>query len=168
VTPWEGKTPDGEYGLRLETPVLRDLDRMCGESGWTETGGVLIGRYSADRTLAIVGEATPPPADSRRGRSWFHRGVTGLRETLARRWRSPERTHYLGEWHFHPADVVVPSADDFSQMEQIALSRRYQCREPILLIVGAGEGSAVRPLRAFVCPAAAEPKELLPTAGSNE
>lgn len=134
---------------------------MCRDVGSVETGGILVGRYSLDLKLAIVREATPPPSDSRRGRTWFNRGVAGLREMLAQRWRAKDRTHYLGEWHFHPVPSVVPSADDFLQMVQIAHNSEYQCREPLLVIVGAKKIESDRAVRAFVCPTSKSPMELI-------
>lgn len=160
---WEGRTSDGTYGLRIEASALRHLQRMCRDAGLVETGGVLVGRYSADLAVAVVREATPPPSDSRRGRSRFDRGVAGLREMLARRWRSKDRTYYLGEWHFHPAPFIVPSADDFSQMIQIAHAAEYKCREPLLVIFGASNHKGAPALRAFVCPAGRAPMELFPS-----
>jgi hypothetical protein len=145
----------------IEAPALRDLDRMCTAAGDIETGGVLIGRYSADLAVAIVREATQPPSDSRQGPSWFIRGVAGLRDMLVRRWRSKERTYYVGEWHFHPASHVEPSTDDFTQMVQIARTDDYNCREPLLVILGAARSKdRDREVRAFVCPAARSPIEL--------
>lgn len=163
MSAWTGRTSDGTYGLVIEEPALRELDRMCSAAGNIETGGVLIGRYSADLAVAIVQEATPPPADSRQGPSWFNRGVTGLREMLRRRWRSKERTYYLGEWHFHPASRVVPSTDDFTQMVQISHADEYRCREPLLVIFGASKGKeGQRDVRAFVFPAGVSPVEIFP------
>ena len=158
---WEGWTLDGAYGLRIQASVLRELNRMCLDAGSAETGGILVGRYSLDLMVAVVREATPPPSDSRRGRTWFNRGVAGLREMLAQRWRAKDRTHYLGEWHFHPVPIVVPSADDFSQMVQIAHAAEYKCREPLLIIVGSHEREGPRAVRAFVCPVSTSPMELL-------
>lgn len=158
---WEGWTDDGQYGLRIEATVLLNVDGMCSGAGDRETGGILVGSYSPDRSLALVKEATPPPLDSRWGRSWFKRGVTGLRELLLRRWRARESTYYLGEWHYHPASIVVPSTDDFSQMTQIARAADYNCREPLLVIFGAARKGDARLLRAFVCQAQGEPAELL-------
>jgi integrative and conjugative element protein (TIGR02256 family) len=154
---------NGAHGCRIAVSVLRSLDRMCRENGTLEAGGILVGRYVDDAMVAQVTEATPPPTDSQRGPTWFARGVQGLRELLAARWRARERGYYLGEWHFHPADTVVPSAVDFSQMRTIALADEYQCSEPILLIVGHSVGRAGRPMRVFVCPRGQACLEILQT-----
>lgn len=79
---------------------------------------------------------------------------------LGKRWRASERTFYIGEWHFHPANHVEPSGDDFAQMLAISRAREYDCREPLLLILGAGKHEGRRIFRAFVCPAEHAPLEL--------
>jgi integrative and conjugative element protein (TIGR02256 family) len=158
---WKGRTEGGTFALELEISVLSALDRYCGDARSSETGGVLVGCYSDDLSLAIVREATPPPADSRRGRAWFIRGVHGLRDLLNRRWRAKERTFYIGEWHFHPVSDVEPSPEDFAQMREISQAKQYECKAPLLLILGAGMHGQYRSLRAFVCPADEAPLELL-------
>jgi integrative and conjugative element protein (TIGR02256 family) len=168
MTDWKGQTVDGTFAVQLQAPVLRALDGFCREVGSSETGGILIGRYSVDLSVAIVREATPPPSDSRRGRSWFVRGVRGLRDLLDTKWRAKERTHYVGEWHFHPVDHVEPSDDDFQQMLEIGRAKQYECKEPLLLIIGTGQRQGLRSFRAFVCPAGRTPLELLPPADSAE
>lgn len=157
---WRGKTENGTFAVEFQASVLSALDRYCRDAGSSETGGILVGSYSEDLSLAIVREATPPPTDSRRGRSWFVRGVNGLRDMLAKRWRAKERTFYVGEWHFHPVGHVEPSGDDFAQMLEISHAREYYCREPLLLILGAGRREGQRVFRAFVCPADNPPMEL--------
>lgn len=159
---WRGKTGEGTFAVEVRASVLSALDRYCRDAGSSETGGILVGLYSDDLSLAIVSEATPPPTDSRRGRSWFVRGVNGLREMLGQRWRAKERNFYIGEWHFHPATHVEPSGDDFAQMLEISHAREYDCKEPLLLILGAGKHEGHRDFRAFVCPAGASPRELKP------
>lgn len=164
---WRGKTVDGTFAVEFQASVLSALERYCRDAGSSETGGILVGRYSDDLSLAIVREATPPPADSKRGRSWFVRGVNGLRELLGKRWRAKERTFYVGEWHFHPVNHVEPSSDDFTQMLEISHTREYDCKEPLLLIVGAGKHEGQRIFRAFVCPADEAAKELMPTGAGS-
>jgi integrative and conjugative element protein (TIGR02256 family) len=157
---WKGTTEDGRFSAEFEAHVLGALDYYCRKAGSSETGGILVGRYSDDLSLAIVREATPPPSDSKRGRSWFVRGVSGLRDMLTMRWRATERSFYVGEWHFHPVDQVDPSRDDFSQMVEISHDRNYACKEPLLLILGAAGRDGHRVFRAFVCPADGGPIEL--------
>ncbi|ADO70219.1 Mov34/MPN/PAD-1 family protein [Stigmatella aurantiaca] len=168
MTDWSGKTADGTFAVQIQAPVLGALDRLCREAGAFETGGILIGRYSDDLAVAIVREATPPPLDSRRGRSWFVRGVGGLGDILGNSWRAKERTYYVGEWHFHPVAHIEPSGDDFDQMLKISHAKKYDCKEPLLLILGTGKQDGWRSLRAFVCPAGCAPLELLPRVGAAD
>lgn len=149
---WRGRTEDGTYAIEIHPSVLLNIDQYCHNAGSVETGGILIGRYSEDLALAIVLEATLPPTDSKRGRSWFVRGVNGLREMLWTRWWSDERTFYIGEWHFHPVPSVEPSGADFSQMTQISRAHEYDCKEPLLIIFGATKKKGERTFRAFVSP----------------
>jgi len=170
---WRGKTNDGTFAVEFQASVLSALDYYCRDAGSSETGGILVGYYSNDLSLAIVREATPPPPDSRRGRAWFVRGVSGLRDMLSKRWRSKERTYYVGEWHFHPAAHIEPSSDDFEQMNKISRSREYECKAPLLLIFGAGENHGQRIFRAFVCLPDDAPMELqqvvdTPTSSAEE
>lgn len=159
---WMGRSGDGVFGVELHASMLSTLDRYCREAASLETGGILVGRYSNDRSLAVVGEATPPPSDSRRGRSWFVRGVNGLRDMLHKRWSAKDRTHYVGEWHYHPTDHVEPSDDDIAQMIEISLAKKYDCKEPLLLILGARNLRGQRLFRIFVCPGDGPPVELVP------
>jgi hypothetical protein len=146
VTPCQG------FALRIAAEAWQQIDRECGRSGEFETGGILVGHYTNDRSTAFVTEALLPPNDSTRSTNWFHRGVAGLRGLLAKRWKSEFRTFYIGEWHYHPARVVEPSGDDMAQMYTINADPLYQCREPLMIILGQGENGGVRPVRAFVFP----------------
>lgn len=152
MTFWSARTSDGGYGLEIETSAWHELHRICTAAGDIETGGVLVGRYSTDLLTAVVIEVTGPPKDSRQGSSSFHRGVAGLRGILLRRWLSRERTHYIGEWHFHPAAHIEPSGDDVAQMYRIRDDLNYHCSEPILLILGKLGEYQERVARAFVFP----------------
>ncbi len=145
-------TPCRGYALRVTVASWNQIDRECGHSGEIETGGILVGHYTTDDSTAVVIEALPPPKDSARGRSWFHRGIRGLHGLLEKRWESQARTYYIGEWHYHPANIVEPSGDDLAQMYDINADSRYSCREPVMLIVGQAQRGEERPVRAFVFP----------------
>jgi integrative and conjugative element protein (TIGR02256 family) len=114
-----------------------------------ETGGILVGRYTKELDYAVVSEASAPPSDSRAGRTWFTRGVRGLRRLLSRLWK--QRTYFLGEWHFHPHAAPDPSGVDLEQLGTIASSKDYQCAAPLLVIIG-GDPNDTWTLRAFVLP----------------
>ncbi len=134
---------------------------MSAGANSVETGGILIGYYSQDRSTAIVTQATRAPRDSRSGPTWFIRGVVGLRHLLAKFWKEPKRHYYLGEWHYHPAKTVEPSCEDFTQMRLISESSDYNCAEPVLIIVGEGMGVDL-PAKVFVFPKEAPTLNLKP------
>ncbi len=155
------KTPCREYTLRLTSASWQQMERESDRSGAIETGGILVGYYTNDKSTAIVTEALLPPKDSARGRSWFHRGIAGLSGLLTKRWDSRVRTYYIGEWHYHPASTVDPSNDDLAQMYRINIDPQYYCREPIMLIVGQSRFREERAVRAFIFPQGKQYIELI-------
>ena len=130
-----GTTADGRFGIHLPPAVVAQILDCCGSTTDLETGGVLVGKYSEDHRTARVIEALSAPSDSKAGPTWFARGVKGLNSKLRRRWSSG-REYYLGEWHYHPAGTPTPSTCDTLQMQSISRSGKYECPEPVLLIVG--------------------------------
>ncbi len=99
-----------------------------------ETGGILVGYYTDKHDWAIVTDVSGPPADSRRGRVFFNRGVRGLQAFLNRLWR--RKQYYLGEWHYHPLAAPIPSEIDHEQMKSFATNNAMRCPEPVLLLMG--------------------------------
>ena len=128
-------TSDRRFGIRVNPQVSTQIASWCENSAESETGGVLIGRYVEAHRIAEVIEALPPPADSRAGRHWFFRGITGLNDRLRKMW-GLGRGYYLGEWHYHPGGRAKPSGTDLAQMSSISKAEEYACPEPVLLIVG--------------------------------
>lgn len=126
---------DKRYGLWLADAAWTGILQLCTEARDHETGGILIGRYSAELDCAMVTSVSGAPHDSRAGRTWFQRGVRGLKRLLEQAWTN-EESHYIGEWHFHPGGQPAPSGTDRQQLEEIARSPIFRCPEPILLIVG--------------------------------
>lgn len=130
------RTEGQERLLRATLPatVLDEMLEMCRAAGKRETGGILIGRHSEDRSTAVILEATGRPKDSLFSWVTFSRGSHGLRALLESRWM--ENSFYLGEWHFHPGGSPNPSHQDILSMKKIASDPDYQCPLPLLLIVG--------------------------------
>ncbi|HEY8270977.1 MAG TPA: Mov34/MPN/PAD-1 family protein [Pseudobdellovibrionaceae bacterium] len=126
---------DKSYGVVLKSVALEVILVECRKSKKTETGGILIGKYSDDHNCALVYEISGPPRDSIRSATSFERGNQGLKDLLSGRFKDPGY-YYLGEWHFHPFSSPEPSGRDLSQIKDIATSALYKCPEPILLIIG--------------------------------
>jgi len=125
----------GRYTVSLPESTIEAMLKWCKEANEMETGGILLGRYSADLKRAEISRALGPPSDSLRGQNWFIRGIKGLNRLLRRLW-TLRKDYYLGEWHYHPNASPIPSNVDMSQLETIARSDKYSCPEPILIIIG--------------------------------
>lgn len=144
-------TPDYKFCLDLDSTIIEHLRAICITANTSETGGIIIGQYSASLDNAIVTSITPPPPDSKAGKTWFDRGVEGLPEILSHSWNNLG-TYYLGEWHFHPFSAPTPSSQDKRQMKQIASNKKYNCPEPILLIIGGDPSLEFINIQTFVFP----------------
>lgn len=125
---------DCRYGLRIPSRQMKRVIKLCIKSGSYETGGVLAGYYTDELDCAVITNISEAPKDSKSGRTWFNRGVHGMQNWLNRLWYKDR--YYLGEWHFHPYSIPVPSSTDIQQMKSISASPLYHCPEPVLLIIG--------------------------------
>jgi integrative and conjugative element protein (TIGR02256 family) len=139
-----------KFGLVVSHEQLLQISAHCIKADGRETGGVLIGNYSANNTCASITQILGPTQDSKSGRTWFIRGISGLQKLIDRYWER-DRHYYLGEWHFHPNALPDPSGQDIAQMRSIATSQAFNCPEPLLIIMGGNP--AKHPLvRVFVFP----------------
>lgn len=120
--------------VTFSASAIRDMVSAAAAAKGNETGGVLIGRYSSDLSSAWVEKATAAPSDSEAGPTWFIRGRLGLDRLFRRSWSAG--SHYLGEWHSHPAYHPSPSSDDLRAIQKIAEDKSYRCQRPILAIIG--------------------------------
>ena len=96
-----------------------------------ENGGMLAGRYSADRHTVYI-EKVVVPMEKLTGRTTFMRNTKGLEKIwnqLAR-----EGLQYVGEWHSHPNGSTHSSSTDMTAM--IDIEKEVAIENPILLIAG--------------------------------
>lgn len=124
---------DCEAVIYIKNLSIKKVEEKLRSNGHKETGGILVGSYSSSLRDVYINEFSNAPEDSKAGFSWFVRGVKGLREYLKKKWDYAEE-YYLGEWHFHPANVPEPSLTDINQLKHIAKDRRFNCQEPVLCI----------------------------------
>lgn len=120
--------------IYLKSVAYKRVTMFDIDSKNVETGGILIGRYSSSLNDVYINEMMGAPSDSNAGFSWFVRGIKGLGEYLKKKWSQTEE-YYLGEWHYHPANVPYPSLQDVSQLRRISTDERFKCKEPILIVV---------------------------------
>ncbi len=127
-------TSDSGATVTLTARAFAKMAEFAAKRSQRETGGILIGHYSEDLTIARIEAASDEPPDSRAGRTWFVRGQVGLAEILQRAWR--EGRYYLGEWHSHPGASPAPSGPDLSAIAKMARHPTFICHRPILVIIG--------------------------------
>ena len=139
---------DKRYQLILRKHALKIILDECTKSGKSETGGVMVGYYSDELDQAIVTEVSKKPDDSKSSGFTFVRGAKGLLNFFKNIW--PYRRYYLGEWHFHPFAKPNPSGDDFEAIKEIKVNPNYDCKIPLLLILG-GNPNKQYQIRSFAC-----------------
>lgn len=149
------RSSDGKYGFTYSEKNVQEILRHCAVAGQNETGGLLVGFYSENLDIANVRAVGGPPPDSKAGRTWFQRGVSGLKSWLHKLWFG-DHVYFIGEWHFHPFASPAPSSIDFSQMNEIATNPKWQCTAPILMIVG-GDPNGEWEVSVHVCPRDTKP-----------
>lgn len=142
------------YNIYLGKETYEQMIGYCSKANPYETGGVLIGSYSYNQTIADILQITPPPKNSKRSKYNFYRGSSGLKEILDIVWN--QGLYYLGEWHYHPNASVVPSHTDLKQMFALSNNNDLKCPEPILIIIGGNEkdwkiSAGVFSNRRYVC-----------------
>ncbi len=96
-----------------------------------ENGGMLAGRYSADRHTVYI-EKVVVPMEKLTGRTTFMRNSKGLEKV----WNqlAKKGLRYVGEWHSHPNGSTQYSGTDLAAM--IDIEKEVAIENPILLIVG--------------------------------
>lgn len=139
---------DNRYQLVLRKHAQKTILDECIKSGRNETGGVLVGYYSDELDQAIVTQVSTKPDDSKSSGFTFVRGIEGLLNFFKNLW--PYRRYYLGEWHFHPFAEPDPSGDDFEAIKEIKANPSYDCKIPLLLILGGNPNKEYR-IRSFAC-----------------
>ncbi|MDO9183435.1 MAG: Mov34/MPN/PAD-1 family protein [Bacteriovorax sp.] len=123
------------YSLLIRSEHLQEIYQYCRVAKDNETGGMIIGLYDKNGSIAMTKGILGPTPDSRFGNTWFYRGVSGLKQFFNNLW-TRDSLHLLGEWHFHPGGSPDFSHVDIKQIEKLAMDEKYNCSTPILLIVG--------------------------------
>jgi len=124
--------------ITVNKESLNRMYQLCNESYPNETGGILIGQYNDNMTAEIVTIAGPSK-DSRSWKTRFNRGTKGINKLLAEYWA--QGLYYLGEWHFHPNGTPSPSGIDNNTMKSISNNSKYNCPEPIAIIVSGNQNN---------------------------
>lgn len=122
------------YNVTLRHKCYKQMLYYSDKANPYETGGILIGNYSKDLTTANILQITPPPKNSNHKRNSFYRSSIKLKKILDIAWE--QGYYYLGEWHYHPNSIPIPSNIDIKQMIDFSKAKSLKCPEPILVIIG--------------------------------
>jgi len=133
--------------ISISKVLITTINEICKNASPNEAGGILLGHYSSNLNSAYIMEIKQTD-DSTFGRTWFKRGIKGLKRLLINCWS--ENQYYLGEWHFHPGNSPSPSRTDIKQMYNICNSTKFNCPEPILLIVGENNTEFILSAQIFI------------------
>lgn len=97
-----------------------------------EIGGYLLGKYSKDKSKAIIVKQIVALEYSNTPVSFKHIVNNETKKELIKLFEN-EGIHYIGEWHTHPNSDSRYSQTDFKALEKIA---KGEVENPILLIIG--------------------------------
>ena len=105
-----------------------------------ETGGVLLGYWSAVQDAAVVEFiiGPGPQAVHRKGsfipdHRYQHRELSRLYQAAGR------NLDYLGDWHTHPGGPASLSRTDLATLRRIAQHAAARAPRPIMLLLAGGE-----------------------------
>jgi integrative and conjugative element protein (TIGR02256 family) len=127
----------GDWKVLVSSSVRAAVETARAD-GAVETGGILLGSYDLSRRTLFITVALLSPTDSKTDRSYFDRGVRGVRHSIGEAERVSRRhVTYLGEWHTHPSGANSnPSNQDLDLLTWIAQRRQPFLMPGVLLICG--------------------------------
>ena len=117
--------------IEIKASVFNQIKLQAEGEYPNENGGMLAGRYSADRHTVYI-EKVVVPVEELTGRTTFMRKTNGLEKVWEQ--LSQEGLRYVGEWHSHPNGSTQYSGSDLAAM--IDIEKEVAIENPILMIVG--------------------------------
>lgn len=117
--------------IEIQVAVFNQIQSQAEGEYPNENGGMLAGRYSADRHTVYI-EKVVMPIKKLTGRTTFMRNAKGLEKV----WKqlAKDGLRYVGEWHSHPNGSTQYSSTDLKAM--VDIEKEVSITNPILLIVG--------------------------------
>jgi integrative and conjugative element protein (TIGR02256 family) len=101
-----------------------------------ETGGVLLGYWSADGGSAVVTLWGGPGPGARHWETGFVPDYDFQEAEIATRYaESGRRLAYLGDWHTHPTGAAELSSKDRRCLWRIAKSKQARARQPVMVVL---------------------------------
>lgn len=118
--------------IQFEDNLLDELLEIALIHYPNEIGGYLLGKYSNDKSKAIIVKQIVALEYSNSPVSFKHIVNKETKEELIKLYED-EGIHYIGEWHTHPNSDSRYSQTDFNALKKIASG---DVQTPILLIFG--------------------------------
>ncbi|QND80534.1 Mov34/MPN/PAD-1 family protein [Pseudoxanthomonas mexicana] len=103
-----------------------------------EAGGQLFGAIRSDEVVILA--ATGPYRGDQRSRSSYRSNAKSAQRAIDL--NAKNGLFYLGEWHTHPEEHPVASADDRSAMSKLLRASSTRL-ETLLMIIQARQGVAI-------------------------
>jgi hypothetical protein len=130
--------PLGDWTVLLTQPLLETLSAQRLERLPTETGGILLGVFDADRKMIYVVAHVPSPPDSIETPDAYVRGAFGAEGAVQTAGEATlSMLRYIGEWHSHPDGcAALPSDHDWGLYADLMEGMSVEGHPPVMLIVG--------------------------------
>lgn len=123
----------------LRTDVLAELLAEADCQAPLETGGVLLGYWSADSSEPVITHAIGPgPCAEHDYQRFLPDHEFHLKEIARLYAQSGRSLSYLGDWHSHPAGCGALSRKDRMTLRQIASETDARASRPMMLILANG------------------------------
>ena len=97
-----------------------------------EAGGQLFAEFHSPDVVIV--EATPPTLLDHRSRYRFRPNRLLQRREIRK--KHADGLHFVGDWHTHPEEQAIPSADDISSMQDCFCRSTHDLSAFVLIIVG--------------------------------
>ena len=122
------------WEVRMCVKSLNIVTREARKYGEYETGGVFVGVANYKTKTIHVFRNIPSPAGSKRGTTFFFRGIDNLPEEVDYIKRTTGNLiGYVGEWHTHPMGLDKMSSIDIEAVEKLKPINR---RVPLPTFIG--------------------------------
>lgn len=105
-----------------------------------ENGGIVLGQVSDDERRILISRASVPSIYDKRYKYSFHRNAGWAQHLIEYEfYNSGGKNIYLGEWHTHPADHALPSAQDRIMLEKQFITNKIHTPFILLFIAARQE-----------------------------
>lgn len=123
------------FSVQLPLHVRRELLAVAEEKDPSETGGILLGTWDAERCM-VEAQVGPGPKAIHHSNSFIPDYAFQTKE-VSRLYEESARTlSYLGDWHTHPGKPLYLSPRDTKTLKRIGTYAPARCPRPIMVVLG--------------------------------